>query len=909
MRCLFLYLTGFISLLQVFGNNLQAQEIPPTIGITIHVKDASLSEVLEKIEQQTGMHFSYESTLLEGLPKISLSIKKTSLEDCLKKTFATYPILYQVSGKYIILKKKPKQVVVSGFVRDKASSESLIGASVYEQATLKGAATNSYGFFSVTLLPGDVTLNVSYIGYDSKMFSFKGLGNDTTLLVELEPGATLQEVVVVVPHQENQPVLNSQMGKLELNQQTIRTMPVMFGEADIIKTLQLTPGVAAGAEGFSGMYVRGGGVDENLFLIDGNPVYQVSHLGGLFSAFNTEAIRGMDFLKAGFPARYGGRLSSVVDIHTQEGNMKEYHGAVSLGLIAGNLSLEGPIVKDRTSFAIALRRTWLDVLTAPAFAIINNKNKYGEKNTLRYAFHDLNLKLNHRFNDRSRMFLSLYNGNDVMVANSESRNNYNEETTPSGNKTDVSLRWGNLLATAGWTYVFSNQLFGKISGVYTQYRSKMANSHQNTYGRKDEEGYEDSYMETSNVTGIMDAGVRSLFDYFPSSSHHIRFGGDFMLHRFRPEYGKTRSGDNSATDKSGLEAVFANELLWAKEFSAFAEDDWKISDDFRANGGVRYSVFDIDNKTYMGLEPRFSMRWLLDKDLSLKASYARMHQYVHLVSNSYINLPTDAWMPVTRRLKPLVSNQVSLGAYYHLKNEMGDFDISLEGYYKKMTNLLEYRDGYTFLPTFSSWEEKMAIGEGQSYGSELMIHKQTGKLTGWVGYTLSWSDRKFEELNEGKRFPSKFDNRHKLNIVGMYKLSSKVELSAAWTYASGNRMTLSLENYEGMLTRKADPWAGEMPYQPINYYVLDYYTKRNNYQLPAYHRLDVGIHIYRPKKNGRMGIWNISIYNVYSRMNPFMVYRSEKEIKVDKNSSYYVPCFKTIGIMPVIPSISYTYKF
>jgi outer membrane receptor for ferrienterochelin and colicin len=907
MRCLFLYLTGFI-LLQVYGNNLHAQKSPAAIDVTIDVKDASLSEVLKKIEQQTGMYFSYESTLLEGLPGISLSVKKMPLEDCLERLFATYPVLYQVNGKYIILKKKPKQVVVSGFVRDKASSESLIGASVYEPATHKGTATNSYGFFSVTLLPGDVNLNVSYIGYGSRLFSFKGLRSDTTLLVELEPGATLQEVVVVVPHQENQPVLNSQMGKLEISRQTIRSMPVMFGESDIIKTLQLTPGVAAGAEGFSGMYVRGGGVDENLFLIDGNPVYQVGHLGGLFSAFNAEAIRGMDFLKAGFPARYGGRLSSVVDIHTQEGNMKEYHGSASLGLIAGNLSLEGPIVKDRTSFAIALRRTWLDALSVPAFAIINNMNKNGEKTTVRYAFHDLNVKLNHRFNDRSKMFLSLYNGNDVMEGIYKFYDDYDKEA-PVRDKTDVSLRWGNLLATAGWTYVFNNQLFGKIAGVYTQYRSKMANSQQNISGRKDTEDYEDRYMETSSVTGIMDAGVRSLFDYFPSSSHHIRFGGDFMLHRFRPEYSKTRSEDNSATDKSDWETIFANELLWAKEFSAFAEDDWKISDYFRANGGVRYSIFNIDNKTYMGLEPRFSMRWLLDNDLSLKASYARMYQYVHLVSNNYINLPTDAWMPVTRRLKPLVSEQVSLGAYYQLKNDVGNFDISVEGYYKKMTNLLEYRDGYTFLPTFSSWEEKMAVGEGRAYGGELMIHKQTGKLTGWAGYTLAWSDRKFNELNEGKRFPSKYDNRHKLNIVGMYKISSKVELSAAWTYASGNRMTLSLENYEGMLPDKTNWWTGETPYQYVNFEVLDYYTKRNNYQLPAYHRLDLGIHIYRPKKNGRMGIWNISIYNVYSRMNPFLVYRSSKEVKVNNTTSYYVPCFKTIGIMPVIPSVTYTYKF
>lgn len=901
-----LSLAGCI-LLQVLISQLHAQEVTVTPVVTINVKETLLNEVFKEIERQTGMYFSYESALLQGLPKVSFVANEEPLESCLKRLFLPLPVLYQINGRYVILKKKPKQVTISGFIRDKASLESLIGASIYERATRKGTATNSFGFFSVTLRPGDIDLSISYIGYKAQMLSFRGLGNDTTLTIALEEGEMLQEVVVVASDIENQAVLSPQMGKLEINQQTIRATPVMFGESDIIKTLQLTPGVAVGSEGFSGMYVRGGNNDENLFLIDGNPVYQVSHVGGIFSAFNAEAIRGMDFFKAGFPARYGGRLSSVVDIHTKEGNMKEYHGNISLGLISGNVSFEGPIVKDRTSFAVALRRTWLDVLTAPGFAIANSiTKKNGEKNNLRYAFHDLNLRLSHRFNDRSRMFFSMYNGNDVLKGGTEYFNEYANES-PFLDKNDVSMRWGNLLATAGWTYAFNSKLFGKISGVYTQYRSKMKMSQTNTSGEEGEGDYESRYKETSNVTGITDFGFRSQFDYLPVSSHHIRFGGDFMIHRFRPEYNKIHSTDNGETNNSDIGAVFANELLWAREFSAFIEDDWKISDKIRANGGVRYSIFNIDHKTYMGLEPRFSMRWLLTNDLSLKTSYARMYQYVHLVSDNYMSLPTDAWMPVTRNLKPLISDQVSLGAYYNLKHELGHFDISLEGYYKKMNHLLEYRDGYTFMPSFSSWEEKMAIGEGRSYGGELMIHKQTGKLTGWVGYTLSWTDRKFEELNEGKRFPSKYDNRHKLNIVAMYKISPKVELSAAWSYATGNRITLSLENYEGMLPPGAGSWTNEMPRPYNNYEVLDYYAERNNYQLSAYHRLDLGINIYRPKKKGRMGIWNISIYNVYSRMNPFLIYKSDKSANDGSYNS--IPCFKTIGIMPIIPSVTYTYKF
>ncbi|MDH6305242.1 outer membrane receptor for ferrienterochelin and colicin [Parabacteroides sp. PH5-13] len=907
-----------VLLLQCIGNKLYAQEEISDSPITLDMKERPLKDVLKEIEQQAGIYFSYESALLQGLPKVSFTVKQEPLESCLKQLFLPLPILYQVNGRYIVLKRKPKQVIVSGFARDKASSESLIGASVYEKATRKGTATNNYGFFSIALNPGDIDLTVSYIGYKGKVISFKGLGNDTTLTVDLESSIALKEVVVVASGLESQPVQSPHMGKLEISQQTIRATPVMFGEADIIKTLQLTPGVSVGTEGFSGMYVRGGSVDENLFQIDGNPIYQVSHVGGIFSAFNSEAVRGMDFYKAGFPARYGGRLSSVVDIHTKEGNMKEFHGSATVGLISGNVSLEGPIVKDRTSFAVALRRTWLDVLTAPGFAIANSiTKKNGEKNNARYAFHDLNVKLNHHFNDRSRMFVSLYNGNDILKGGNEWFNVGDEDAFKE--KNDASLRWGNLMATAGWTYVFNNKLFGKLSGVYTQYRSSMKQSQRNTNNEKGTEDYEEYFKETSSVTGIMDAGLRTSFDYFPSSSHHIRFGGDLMMHRFRPEHSQTRSVFNDKSNNDEIGAVFANELLWAKELSAFAEDDWTLSKAFRANGGVRYSIFNIDSKTYMGLEPRLSLRWLINNDLSLKTSYARMYQYVHLVANSYMNLPTDAWMPVTKHLKPLISDQVSLGAYYNWNNSLGNFDLSIEGYYKKMDNLLEYRDGYTFLPSFSSWEEKMASGEGRAYGGEFMVQKQSGKLTGWVGYTLSWADRQFDDLNEGKRFPSKYDNRHKLNIVAMYKVSPKVELSAAWSYASGNRATLSLENYQGIVPTSYYQDSSKERY--YSYEELDYYGERNNYQLPAYHRLDLGINIYRPKKSGRMGIWNISIYNVYSRMNPFMIYKSDKKVPNPNytapsgpNSGYidpynYVPCFKTIGIMPIIPSVSYTYKF
>lgn len=876
--------------------------------VTLNMQKVSLKEILTEIEKQAGVTFSYESSLLKEFRKTSFKVKETTLDDCLAQLFAGFPIVYTMTGNIVVLKRKPRQVTISGFVRDKTSSESLVGASVYDATSLSGVATNAYGFFSLSLTvppesPGvSVRLQSSYIGYESQVFDFPSLMKDTILAINLQPNASLSEVLVTASETTRQTIHNTQMGALEVSQATIRATPTLLGEADIIRTLQLTPGVSAGTEGISGLYVRGGNSDENLFLIDGNPVYQVNHIGGFFSAFNSEAIKGMNFYKAGFPARFGGRLSSVVDVQTKEGNMKEFHGSASLGLISGNLNLEGPIWKDHTSFNIALRRTWLDVLTAPALAIVNKKNKKnGDWINVRYAFHDLNARIDHRFNERSRMFLSLYNGNDVLKVGSD---DFATGEYGFSNTIDANMRWGNLVASAGWTYAFNNKLFGKLSGFYTRYRSKIRYAEEDISGKEGDPNYQYSLDETTNLTGITDFGVRTSFDYQPVSTHRIRFGGDYLVHYFQPEYNRMKALDNSKPDSMQIVKTFADDKLWAHELAAYAEDDWSISDAFRLNAGLRFSLFNINNKTYTGLEPRVSLRWLLSPAISLKASYSRMNQYVHLISNSFMDLPTDSWMPVTDKLKPLVSDQVSLGGYYNW-NQLLDF--SIEGYYKKMNNLLEYKDGHSLIPSSVSWEDKMASGEGRAYGLEFMVRKQAGKTTGWIGYALAWADRCFDEINSGKRYPSRYDNRHKLNIVVMHKLSKRVELSGAWTYSSGNYTTLSLENYypgDHLHRPGATPDYGSD-------YGKNYYEGRNNYQLPGYHRLDLGISIFRPKKKGRMGIWNISIYNVYCRMNPMVILKGDVEEKKGEgdHSPTYRNAFKSIGLFPIIPSVSYTYKF
>lgn len=862
--------------------------------VTLDMKQASVREVLAEITRQTGVHFSYESSLIKDLPPVNIKVNRKTLSHCLQALFRELPVTYTRSGKFVILKKKKqRKIVLSGFIKDKASSESLIGASVYDEESRRGTTSNADGFFSLTLeAEKEVCLNISYVGYESFRQPFTSLKNDTILSIRLTTHQQLGEVVITGDDTSSSPIHTPEMGHTRLNKEAIKQTPVLFGEADIIKTLQTLPGVSAGMAGLAGMYVRGGNGDDNLYMIEGNPLYQINHVGGLFSAFNAEAVKDVEFFKSSFPARYGGRLSSVVDVHTKDGNMKEYHGSAMLGLTSGSLNVEGPIIKDRTSFNFSLRRSWLDALTAPAIAIWNSTRDNGQnKLVARYAFADLNLKISHQFNERSRGYTGLYWGNDFLKGGEKENGENGFEKKDIG-----SLRWGNLMAFAGWSYVFNNRLFGNLNAAYTHYSSTLKSEYS--------EGTESSRISQKHSTqnGIDDLSIRANFDYRPNAFHHLHFGSNYIYHQFHPAY-ETLSFSNGITNTTGHNN---RETLTAHELGIYMEEDWKLSRLIRLNAGLRFGVYSIDDKTYTSLEPRFSARFLINPRLSLKASYTRMNQYVHQINESYISLPTDTWMPVSSKLKPMVSDQVSLGGYYSTRDKA--YSFSIEGYYKWMNHLMDYKDNYQFMPPATGWEDKLTQGKGRSYGIEIIARKETGKVSGWIGYTLSWNDRRFAEINKGERFPAKFDNRHKLNITGSWKISPKVELTGSWTYTTGNCLTVSFENYQAVATPQYPghflPLPGSdlvPPYMEGS--GLSYYTGRNNYRLPAYHRLDVGINIYRPKKKGRMGIWNVSIYNVYCYMAP---------VNIRKGGWYGIgtECFyEKLGLVPIIPSISYTYKF
>lgn len=868
--------------------------IEPTPTVTMDMRQVPLLEILQELEKQTGIFFSYESSMLNDFPMMSFKAKDESLTYCLRRLFYTLPVTYRMTGQIVILKRKPRLYTISGFVRDSVSYESLINASIFERNSKSGTTTNNYGFYSLTLPPGNVTLRASFVGFEAQEVTFE-LSGDTLVDIPLHTIGALGEIVVEGLNPRSD-VLSTRTGVVEVPSQRIKSMPALLGETDVVKTLQRLPGVVIGTEGMTDLHVRGGNSDGNLYLLDGNPVYHTNHLLGFFSAFNPDAVKNTTFYKGSFPAEYGGRLSSVVDVRTNDGDRYEYHGNLSIGLLAMRGNLEGPIVKGRSSFNVSVRRTWMELFTWPILKAVNkdknNKIKGG------YHFFDMNAKVNHSFNDRTRLYLSFYMGSDSYLDGEE----YNADNELGK---DFRWRWGNLIGSVGVNHVFSNKLFASFTAGYTRYRSHIIQNKADYAQSSNMDNYKVFNQESHYRSAMEDMNLRASFDYRLNEKHRLRFGGDYLFHNFRPEQNTMKSWYKDSIKSQETHAEYANSLIHGHEVSLYAEEEMHVMERLTTNVGMRYTLFSVQGQTYQSFQPRLSARYLLTRNFSAKLSYSKMNQYIHLLSNSYISQPTDIWVPVTRNIRPMNAHQFSAGLYYTLNKQ---YDFSAEGYYKRMNNLIEYRDRFPVGTNYSNWEERVGEGYGRAYGMELMAQKKTGRLSGWIGYTLSWSDRHFPDgsVNKGRRFPSKYDNRHKIDVVATYKLSRKVELTAAWMYASGNHITIMDQLYHGGTGQTNNGYMqGEdfiLGENGVGYAA----SSRNNYQLPPYHRLDLGANFYRYKKKGRMGIWNLSLCNAYCQPNAFSVRPTYSYLESGKRAE--VRLEQSILFL-FLPSVSYTYKF
>ena len=778
---------------------------------------------------------------------------------------------------------------ISGYVMDAASKETLIGATVFDRNSGKGCATNNYGFYTLTLDQGGVDLQVSYVGYTQQNKAID-LKENLSINFLLETNTTLDEVVVEATR-ATVSARSPQMSVVELPVQQIKSIPTLFGEADVLKAIQLLPGVQNGSEGSAGMYVRGGGPDENLLLLDGVPVYNVNHALGFFSVFNPDALKNVTLYKGSFPAHFGGRLSSVVDIRMKEGDMQKYHGNVSVGLISSKLNFEGPIVKDKLSFNLSFRRTYGDLLIKPALWIASRQDPNMNKLNAGYNFYDFNAKLNWKISDKDRLYLSFYTGDDGINFGVRYKD-YEVDDTQYNDNMGIKWRWGNKVASLRWNHVMSQKLFMDASVNYTQYRHHlgMDMSEETIYHHEGQTLNVKDEFNMAYKSGINDITAKVDFDYTPLPNHEIRFGGNYTYHMFRPEVQSAKMIAGNAVE---IDTVIGASNVYAHETALYVEDNMTFGDIFRVNAGLHYSTFTVEGKTYQSVQPRLSASVMLASNLSLKAGYAYMTQYVHLLSNSSLSLPTDLWVPVTKNIVPMNAHQVSLGAFYELPKL---FDISLEGYYKTMDNLIEYKDGASFFGSSDTWENKVCMGRGWAYGIEFLVQRSFGKTTGWIGYTWAHSKRKFDregmEINGGKVFPAKYDRRHDISITVQHKFSERFDLSGTWVFSSGNCGTLGTQVYEGLM----DEW-GYIP--SINA------LERNNFRMGNYHRLDLSVNFHKQKKHG-IRTWNISVYNVYNHKNPFLVYT---DYGWDEATQTERKRLMQASLFPIIPSVSYSFKF
>ena len=787
------------------------------------------------------------------------------------------------------------QHTVSGTITDQTSGETLIGATILDTRSGKGTTTNVNGRYTLTLKGSEAVLRITFVGYEP-IYDTISLSSNTIRNYVLKPSITLSEIVVTAERVNSRE--SSQMSALEMPVEQLKAVPVLFGEADIIKAIQLLPGVQSGNEGTGGMYVRGGGPDQNLFLLDGIPLYNVNHLGGFFSAFNADAVKNVTLFKGSFPARFGGRLSSVLDVTTNNGNDKKIHGNVSIGAISAKFNLEGPIVKERTTFCISARRTYADFIMRPIIRKLATDIDGKTKLVAGYYFYDANAKITHKFSDKSRLYATFYMGDDDVYTRIRTESSLAEDQY-----LDFRNNWGNTVGGLRWNYVLNPKLFMNLSLSYTGYSNRMiAAIEKLAYITPD--SVQQSTMNGDYISKIHDLTGRLDFSFIPTPEHDIQFGTYYTNHTIIPSVasGSIDYFDQiQMDDPFRMEAKLRDDTTRSHEIVAFAEDDWSINDIFKVNMGLHFSSFGVEDTFYPSLQPRISGRALLGENLSVKVGYAYMSQYMHLLSTTSVSLPTDLWVPSTKRIKPMTAQQVAAAVNYSIPLVV---ELSVEGYYKHMHNIIEYRDGATTFGSTAGWEDLVCVGDGWTYGVEFLAQRTFGRLTGWLAYTWSRTTHLFnrpgQELNNGNPFPAKYDRRHDFSIVLTYKINDWCDASATWVFSTGNTATLAMQKYP---VASDDPDAYDLNSNLSN--TLSHVSSRNNFRMPNYHRADISVNFHRQfkRKNWHRTI-NVSVYNLYNKQNPYLTYTSNQY-------SYrgYSKALMQLSIFPILPSVAYTLYF
>ena len=780
-----------------------------------------------------------------------------------------------------------QSLVVNGYVEDIQSGERLIGAQISILGQEIGTLTNSEGFFSLEIPSKfDSFLLATYWGYSPDTLRIQASNNEP-LTISLNPSFTLDSVSIVAPV--------AGIGQLSLNMDRVKNLPTLIGEVDALRVFQLLPGVAGGNEGTSALYVRGGSPDQNLILLDDIPLYYVNHVGGFLSIFDPNTIKQMRLIKGGFSAKYGGRLSSVIEVYTKEGHQKELKGNYRFGMLAGGLTLEGPIGNGKTTFLLSARRSFVD-----AFTRIASQMSSTEDFSAGYFFYDLNAKITHRPTPKDVLSISFYQGKDRLFTRLDDKEVESFGVQDKFRfKTKTELNWGNTLAALRWQHLFNDHTHGKLVLGFTRFQYIT-----NLEARK-------LNFETNNTEAFFQRGFQSnVQDFFAKlhinnyqGNHQLAFGGTATFHRFRPG---SSSFQQIITAVDSIEQFTSNSVVPAIEGNIYLSDTWKVHPRLTLEGGIHAALYSVKEKAYPSIQPRLQIEWRPASRWVIHSSFTRMQQPLHLLTNSNSGLPTDIWVPATANVPPQISQQTVLGGMYSL-DIAGSWFFSAEGFYKQLNQLIEFREGSSFFSGGTDWQNEIVKnGKGQIYGIEFLLEKRKGKLTGWLGYTLSKNMRQFAQIDEGEPFPYTYDRRHDLSLVMNYELNKKVSLSANWVFNSGRAITLS----PGLVPSLATDWQctqGGNECTPLFYGLQmgQVYVGRNNYRMPAYHRLDIGANFTKEIKGQKIRdgkrTWRIGLYNAYSRLNPYFLY-------IDANQQGELTLNK-LSLFPILPSISYERSF
>ncbi len=853
-----------------FAGNSQNFKSIENKNLTLNKTDYTLKEIFSELEKNKNIFLSFNENELDLNQKVKLSGKNLTVKQILSEVEEQTDIDYKFASKQIIIRKKqiPKKIKstfsLSGYVKDNENGESLIGVNVYLQGSYQGSTTNVYGFYSLTLPGGKHKIVYSYLGFEEQIVEVD-LTKNTTLSIELKTATTKLEEVVIKGEKKNENIVSHKMGYEKLQPNIIKRMPVLLGESDVIKTLKFLPGVQSTGETSSGLSVRGGNYDQNLIILDEATVYNASHFLGFFSVFNTDAINNVEFYKGNIPAEYSGRLSSVIDIRMKEGDMKKLSIDGGIGLIASKLTISAPIVKDKGSFLISGRRTYVDLFTA------FSKNE--DTQNTKVFFYDLNLKANYKINNNNRIYLSGYFGKDHFGV---------KDQEPS-----YSLRWGNYTGTLRWNHLYGSKLFSNVSFIVSNYNFSNEMKYK-------EDGFKwDAQLE--------DYTTKIDFSYFPNPKNTIKFGVHSTFHYFSP--GKVESKFDT------LSGNFKLPRIRSLESGIYLGNNQKITPKFSIQYGLHYSLFQNVGKntiytyndqyehtdttvydmgeifnTQGGFEPRVSMNYVFNDYNSVKASYSRTRQYIQRVSNTSSGTPLDIWIPSNPNVKPQIGDLYSVGYFRNLKFK--DIKTSIEFYYSDMQNQIDFKDHAEVYLT-EEIEKEMRFGKARAYGMEVSIKKETGKFNGWISYTLSRAERKIESLNNDEWYLSPYDRTHNLSIVMNYEVTKRISLSANWVYTSGQAFTSPTGKYR------------------FGNKQLLLYSGKNEDRLPAYHRLDLGVQIKskpNPERKFNSTV-NLSVYNAYSAKNPMMsiVFVEDEDDPTRMLAKKYY--------LPIIPTISYNFNF